>query len=81
MKYPNLDAEIAAYLRREGITQAELAERMGMAENTFSWKRRGIREFSLGETARLADLMGKSIDYLCGRKTPDVTPNELIGWG
>ena len=47
MKFPNLDAEIAAYLRREGITQAELAERMGMA--------------------RLADLMGKSIDYLTGR--------------
>lgn len=69
MKFPNLDAEIAAYLRREGITQAELAERMGMSENTFSWKRRGSmgREFSLGETARLADLMGKSIDYLCGR--------------
>lgn len=41
MKYPNLDAEIAAYLRREGMAQAELAERMGMSENTFSWKRRG----------------------------------------
>lgn len=69
MKFPNLDAEIAAYLRREGITQAELAERMGMSENTFSWKRRGSmgREFSLGETARLADLMCKSIDYLTGR--------------
>lgn len=69
MKFPNLDAEIAAYLRREGITQAELAERMGMAENTFSWKRRGSkgREFSLGEAAKLASLMGKSIDYLVGR--------------
>ena len=69
MKFPNLDAEISAYMRREHITQAEMAERMGMAENTFSWKRRGSmgREFSLGETARLADLMGKSIDYLCGR--------------
>lgn len=69
MKFPNLDAEIAAYLRREGITQAELAKQIGMAENTFSWKRRGSmgREFSLGETARLADLMGKSLDYLAGR--------------
>lgn len=66
MKYPNLDAEIAAYLRREGMTQAELAERMGMSENTFSWKRRGSmgREFSLGEATKLADLMGKSLDYL-----------------
>lgn len=72
MKYPNLDAEIAAYLRREGMTQAELAERMGMSENTFSWKRRGSmgREFSLGETTKLADLMGKSLDYLAGRERP-----------
>lgn len=69
MKFQNLDAEIAAYLRREEITQAELAKRLDMSENTFSWKRRGERgrEFSLGETARLADLMGKSIDYLVGR--------------
>lgn len=71
VKYPTLDAEIAAYLRREGMTQAELAEQMGMSENTFSWKRRGSmgREFSLSETARLAELMGKSIDYLAGRET------------
>lgn len=75
MKYPNLDAEIAAYLRREGITQADLAERLGMSENTFSWKRRGSmgREFSLGEAARLADLMGKSIDYLTGHMTAVVS--------
>lgn len=75
MKYPNLDAEIAAYLRREGMTQAELAERMGMSENTFSWKRRGSmgREFSLGETTKLADLMGKSLDYLAGRRKPTAT--------
>lgn len=75
MKYPNLDAEIAAYLRREDMTQAELAERLGMSENTFSWKRRGSmgREFSLGETTKLADLMGKSLDYLAGRREPTTT--------
>lgn len=66
MKFPNLDAEIAAYLRRTGMTQAEMAERMGMSENTFSWKRRGSmgREFSLGEAASIADMTGKSLDYL-----------------
>ena len=69
MRYPNLDAEIAAYLRRTGKTQAELASEMGMSENTFSWKRRGCmkREFTLSEASKLAQLMGKSLDYLAGR--------------
>ena len=69
MRFPNLDAEISAYLRREGITQAEMAERMGMSENTFSWKRRGVhdREFSMGEASAIADMTGKSLDYLAGR--------------
>lgn len=69
MRFPNIDAEIAAYLRREGMTQAKLAERMGMSENTLSWKRRGSmgREFSLGEVVTIAELTGKSIDYLAGR--------------
>ncbi len=29
------------------------------------------REFSLSEAARLADMTGKSIDYLAGRKNDD----------
>lgn len=66
MKFPNLDAEIAAYLRRTGMTQAELAERMGMSENTFSWKRRGVdgKEFSMSEAIELSKLTDKSLDYL-----------------
>ena len=66
MKFPNLDAEIAAYLRRTGMTQAELAERMGMSENTFSWKRRGVdgKEFSMTEAVALSEMTGKSLDYL-----------------
>lgn len=70
MKFPKLDAAIAAYQRERGITQADLAKEMGMAQNTFSWKRRGVgnSEFSLSEAARLADLMGASIDELVGRE-------------
>ncbi len=36
MRFQNLDAEIAAYLRRTGKTQAQLASEMGMSDNTFS---------------------------------------------
>lgn len=64
MYYPKLDEAVAAYLRRTGKTQAQLADEMGMAENTLSWKRRGVtnrgdeREFSLGEAVRLCSIVG-----------------------
>ena len=56
--YQTLDDAITLHLRKTGKTQAQLAEEMGMAENTFSWKRRGVREFSLGEAIRLARIVG-----------------------
>ena len=57
--FPALDEAIAVYLRRAGMTQEEFAgEVMGMAPNTFSWKRRGVREFTLSEATRLADALG-----------------------
>ncbi len=62
MKFTTLDDAITLYLRRENITQEQLAERMGMSANTFSWKRRGIREFTLSEAAKLADMIGISLD-------------------
>lgn len=67
MYFKSLDDEITLYLRRTGKTQAQLAEEVGMAENTFSWKRRGVRdkEFSLDEVVRVAKTIGmESIDGL-----------------
>lgn len=54
---PELDEAIELYLHRTKMTQADLAADMGMAENTFSWKRRGIKEFTLTEAAFLCDLV------------------------
>ena len=67
MYYKTLDDEIALYPHRTGKTQAQLAEEVGMASNTVSWKRRGERgkEFSLGEVVRVARAIGlTSIDGL-----------------
>lgn len=60
MYFKSLDEEIALYLHRTGKTQAQLAEEVGMAANTFSWKRRGERgkEFSLNEVKRVAKAIG-----------------------
>lgn len=63
-----LDEAIELYMRRNGMSQAELAREMGMAENTFSWKRRGIHEFTLNEATRLCDMTGVSLDKATGRE-------------
>lgn len=65
--YPALDEALAVFLRREGMTQEEFARSvMGMAPNTFSWKRRGVREFTLSEATVLADALGMSLPALIG---------------
>lgn len=71
---PFIDKEIAGYLRTQGITQAELASQLGMTENTFSWKRRGIREFKWSEVCTLADLIGFSLDRATNRLS--IVPDE-----
>ncbi len=60
--YPAIDEAIAAYLRRKNMTQAQLASEMDMAENTFSWKRRGVRDWSLPEAARICSIVGICLD-------------------
>lgn len=55
--HPALDDEITLYLRRNSMRQAELATMMGMTENTFSWKRRGVRDFTLGEAIMLCNIL------------------------
>ena len=75
MYYPKLDAAVAGYLRVTQTTQAELAERLGMAPNTFAWKRRGEkggaeRDFTVGELARLAQILDMSLDELVEGAVP-----------
>lgn len=63
--HPALDEALAVFLRRNGMTQEEFARNvMGMAPNTFSWKRRGVREFSLSEAIAISDAIGAPLDDL-----------------
>ena len=60
--FPAIDDAITLYLKRHDMTQAQLASEMGMSENTFSWKRRGIREWGFTEASKLCDILGMTID-------------------
>jgi transcriptional regulator with XRE-family HTH domain len=58
-------------LRRRDLdlTQAELAEQVGMSANTIARLERGSVQDLRGNTiARLADVLGVSADYLLGRE-------------
>ena len=60
---PVIDDAVLAYTAVHRITMDDFArDVMGMAPGTFSAKRRGLREFSLGETAKLARITGFSLD-------------------
>lgn len=60
--FPALDDAIALYLRRNNMTQADFAADMEMSENTLSWKRRGVREWTLSEAVKACRIVGITLD-------------------
>lgn len=49
------------------LTQREVAAAIGMAEQTYSNKKNGLRPFSAKDYKALADFFNTSVDYLMGR--------------
>ena len=68
MYFEAIDDAVTLYKRKNGVTQEQLAADMGMAPNTFSWKLRGEREFTLEEATRLCDLIGVDIVEIVRRQ-------------
>lgn len=54
-------------MRRRKVKQRELAEAIGMAEQTLSNKMHGLRTFTLKDLVCIADQLDTSVDYLAGR--------------
>lgn len=64
-----LDDTIAVYLNRNNLSQDTFArEVMGMNPNTFGWKRRGIRDFTISEALRLCDALGITMNFAFGHE-------------
>lgn len=66
--HERIDDAITVYLRRNSMTQAQLAEQLGMSENTLRWKRRGDSEFTLSELLKVSQLCGMTPDEILGMK-------------
>ena len=52
----------------KGIKQKELADKLGIAENTLSQYETGSREPDIETTKRIANELGVSVDELVGAK-------------
>ncbi len=70
-----LRAELAAYQEAEGLSQAALAQRLGVAEGTLSgWRRRNYR----GDNAQVAANVRRGLDSLKSRaRTAAGLPHDI----
>ena len=63
MKYEN----IRSIRIDKGYTQTQIAERLGISQNTYSQYEIGILNYPVDTVVKLADFYGVSTDYLLGR--------------
>lgn len=61
MYHKILDEAIRLHLSETGKTQGQLARELGMSEGSLRWKRRGSREFTVAEAARIANITGLEV--------------------
>lgn len=64
------------YRRERDLTQAQLAEMVGVAHNTIAGYEKGDREPSYQTLEAIADVLNVSIDALMGK---DESENEIDG--
>lgn len=72
--------EVLDYLLRErGITEAELAKALGLAQNTVSDRRRGRSKLTLSDIRRAALFFGVSPAlFVEGLNSPSVSTNSAL---
>ena len=78
MRYEIMEFENIRSLRIDNnYTQKQIAEYLGISQNTYSQYEIGVLNYPVDAVIRLADFYGVSTDYLLGRtnvKTPYPKP-------
>jgi len=68
MRYEILKYENIRKLRTDmGYTQKQVAEILGVSQNTYSQYEIGVLNYPVDALVKLADFYGVSVDYLLGR--------------
>lgn len=76
MSRNNLGSRISEYRQNKGMTQEELAARIGVTPQALSKWERGQSLPDLSLLADLCHIMGCSADYLLGIETAPITEND-----
>ena len=70
MRYEMMKFENIRSLRIDnGLTQKQVAQILGISQNTYSQYEVGILNYPVDAIVKLADYYGVSTDYLLGRTT------------
>lgn len=68
MRYEVLKFENIRSLRIDhNLTQKQVAQQLGISQNTYSQYKIGVLNYPVDALIKLADLYGVSVDYLLGR--------------
>ena len=78
MRYEMMKFENIRSLRIDnGLTQKQVAQILGISQNTYSQYEVGVLNYPVDAIVKLADYYGVSTDYLLGRTTvKDPYPNR-----
>lgn len=79
MRYEILKYENIRKLRTDrGFTQKQIAEMLGVSQNTYSQYEIGVLNYPVDALVKLAEFYGVSVDYLLGRTdVKDPYPKKL----
>ncbi len=82
MKYKEIGYRITIAREEAGLNQTELAERLGISQATLSNYEKGKRRVYLPQLQKIADALGKPMDYFSlpidmDLKSPDGGYNQV----
>ena len=82
IKVSGFSEKLASLRRERGMTQADLAARLGISKSAVSMYERGNREPELDLLQKMADLFRVSVSSLLGREEDDLLRGdpELTGY-
>ena len=62
--------------KKRGVSQAELAGRLGVPQQTYSNWENEVREMDYKTLIRMAVIFGVSVDYLLGRPVKNIEEEQ-----
>ena len=70
--------KLRALRRQRGMTQADVAEQLGISKSAISMYEQGNREPELELLERIADLFGVSVNVMLGRRDPSLNDDPEL---